>query len=178
MRGRTIVAPLIFAACTAAAAAPLVTVRTCRLDGGDRISLLSERGLEGDRFFLRVNGKVGKAFIDMPEYDFVGTIALATCVDHVLVFAISYGPPYLKGVAVRRNPVSHATERIDFAEKALPQWLYLSPKAMLLVIPNIGNEVSSKYLVYGLTQGKEQENEASARDALPEQSGFKVWRVK
>lgn len=177
MRDQLLIAPLLFAACTAAAA-PLETVRTCRLDGGARISLLAEPGLDGNRFFLRMDGKIGKAFTDMPETDFVGTIALSTCVDHVLVFAISYGPPYLKGVAVRQNPVSHATERIDFAEKSLPQWLYVSPAEMQLVIPNIGNEVSSKYLVYGFTAANGQANEASARDALPETSGFKVRRVK
>lgn len=177
MRGRSLIAPLLLAASTVAAA-PLATVRTCRLDGGARISLLAEPGLDGNRFYLRIDGKIGKAFTDMPESDFVGTIALSACVDHVLVFAINYGPPYLKGVAVRQNPVSHATERIDFAEKALPRWLYLSPTAMQLVIPNIGNEVSSKYLVYSLTAAKGQANEASARDALPNKSGFKVWRVK
>lgn len=125
-----------------------------------------------------MNGKVGKAFTDTPEYDLVGTVAFSTCVDHVLVFAIRYGPPYVKGVAVRHNPISHATERIDFAEKALPRWLYLSPTAMQLVIPNLGNEGSSKYLVYGLTAEHGQANEASPRDALPDNSGFKVWRMK
>lgn len=177
MRGRSLIAPLLLAASTVAAA-PLTTVRTCLLDGGARISLLAEPGVDGNRFYLRINDNVGKAFTDMPESDFVGTIALSTCVDHVLVFAISYGPPYLKGVAVRQNPVSHVTERIDFAEKALPRWLYLSPTAMQLVIPNIGNEVSSKYLVYGLIAEKESANEASARNTLPDKSGFKVWRVK
>jgi hypothetical protein len=177
MKGRWLIAPLLLAAGTAAAA-PLVTVRTCRLDGGARISLLAEPGMDGNRFFLRIDGKVGKAFTDMAESDFVGTVALATCVDRVLVFAIRYGPPYLKGVAVRQNPLSHAIERIDFAEKALPRWLYLSPTAMQLIIPNIGREVSSKYLVYGLTAAIGQANEATALNALPDKTGFKVFRVK
>lgn len=176
MRSQSLMA-LLFAASTAAAT-PMVAVRTCSLDGGTRISLLAEPRLEGNRLFLRMDGKIGRAFSDMPESDFVGAIALSACVNHVLVFAISYGPPYLKGVAIRHNPLSHVTERIDFAEKALPQWLYLSPTAMQLVIPNIGNEVSSKYLVYGFSVEKGQASEASARDTLPDESGFKVWRVR
>lgn len=177
MRRRSLIVALLLAASTATAA-PLVTVRTCRLDGGARIALLTKPGMDGNRFYLRIDGRTGKAFTDIPEYDFVGTVAFSACVDHVLVFAISYGPPYLKGVAVRQNPVSHATERVDFAEKALPRWLYLSPTAMQLVIPNFGNEVSSKYLVYRFRAVQGQASIAGAHDALPDKKDFKVWRLK
>jgi hypothetical protein len=77
-------------------AASLSTVSTCRLDDQSQVVLQAEPAIDGNRFFLQIDGKVEKAFSDMPDTDFVGTIALATCVDHVLVFAISYGPPYLK----------------------------------------------------------------------------------
>jgi len=114
----------------------------------------------------------------MPEADFIGTIALAICADHVLVFAISYGPPYLKGVAVRKNPLSHAIERIDFAEKALPRWLYLNPSRMQLVIPNEGNEVPSKYLIYGLTAATAPKSEPGGGNSLPDTHGYKVLRLR
>jgi hypothetical protein len=75
---------------------------------------------------------------------------------------------------VRKNPTSHAVERIDFAEKALPRWLYLNRAEMRLIIPNIGNEVSSKYLVYRPGTA----DQPVAVDALPDKRGFKVVSIK
>lgn len=159
-------------------AASLSTVSTCQLDDQSKAVLQAEPSIEGNRFFLQIDGKVEKAFTDMPDTDFVGTIALATCVDHVLVFAISYGPPYLKGVAIRKNPISHQIERIDFSEKALPRWLYVNASAMQLVIPNIGYEVRGKYLVYQYTADAGQPNKPIASDAMPGKRGFKMLEVR
>ncbi|MGV2293107.1 hypothetical protein AAHK20_30665 [Trinickia sp. YCB016] len=103
----------------------------------------------------------------MPDTQFVGNVALARCVGGALVFALEYGPPYLKGVAIRRNPKTHADERIYFAEKALPRWLYLSNQEMLVVIPNEGHETDKKYLVYQYVSGKGQPDESTATDQLP-----------
>lgn len=153
-------------------AAPLSAVSTCQLDDQSQVVLQEEPSIDGSRLFLQIDGNVEKAFADMPDTDFVGTIALATCVDHVLVFAINYGPPYLKGVAIRKNPLNHRVERIDFSEKALPSWLYVNAATMKLVIPNIGNEVRGKYLVYQYTADAGQTNEPIASDNLPGQRGF------
>lgn len=158
-------------------AASLSTVSTCQLDDQSRVVLKAQPAVDGNRFFLQIDGNVEKAFTDMPDTDFVGTIALATCVDHVLVFAINYGPPYLKGVAIRKNPISHKIERIDFSEKALPRWLYVNSNAMQLVIPNIGYEVKGKYLVYQYTADAGQPEEPLATDAMPSKLGFKVLNV-
>lgn len=158
-------------------AASLSAVSTCRLDDQSQVVLQAEPAIDGNRFFLQIDGNVEKAFTDMPDTDFVGTIALATCVDHVLVFAISYGPPYLKGVAIRKNPISHRIERIDFSEKALPRWLYVNASAMQLVIPNIGYEVRGKYLVYQYAVDGGQPNEPIASDSMPSKLGFKVLNV-
>lgn len=160
------------------AAAPSTVVRSCRAGDGSGMTLFAEPTVDGNRFSLQIDGRTAKAFTDMPNADFIGTVALSACVNHVLVFAISYGPPYLKGVAVRKNPTSHAVERIDFAEKALPRWLYLNQAEMRLVIPNIGNEVSSKYLVYGPSPGDGTADQPAAVDTLPDKRGFKVVRLK
>ena len=136
---------LLFAA--TANATPLTQVRSCPLSDGSQALLLAEATAEGNRLHLKIDGTIGTAFTDMPDTDFIGAIALATCVDSSLVFAISYGPPYLKGAVLRKNPVSHRLERIDFSEKALPRWLYVNAREMQLVIPNIGHETTSRYLV-------------------------------
>lgn len=162
---------------TTASATQLTQVRSCRLADGSRVALLAEATAEGNRFHLKIDGAIATAFTDMPDTDFIGTIALAKCVDRSLIFAISYGPPYLKGAVVRKNPVSHRLERIDFSEKALPRWLYVNAREMQLVIPNIGYEVSSKYLVYHHSASDGQSLEPVARDALPSSRGFEKLEI-
>lgn len=146
----------------------LRTLVSCKLADGTRAELKTEsHGADGDALFVEEGGKTQPAFLDMPDTQFVGNVALSRCVGGVLVFALEYGPPYLKGVAIRRNPQTHADERIYFAEKALPRWLYLSKQEMLVVIPNEGNESDKKYLVYRFVAGKGQPDASAATDKLP-----------
>lgn len=177
MRYLLFIAPTILIAGAALAAPPSI-VQSCKQDDGSRIVVLAESASNGSRFYLQVNGRIDKAFTDFPDADFVGEIVLAACVEHVLVFAIKYGPPYLKGVAIRKNPVNRKIERIDFAEKALPHWLYVSPTEMKLIVPNIGHEVSSQYLLYSFNPTTGQPAEAEAVDNRPDKHGFKVARLK
>jgi hypothetical protein len=149
-------------------AGTLRPVLSCVLEDGSRAKLeTSSHGLDGDSLFVQVGGKTERAFLDMPRTDFVGHIALAKCVGKTLIFALNYGPPYLKGVAIRQNPVTHADERIYFAEKALPRWLYSGRKEMLVIIPNEGDETDKKYLVYRYEAGKGQPDESTPTDQLP-----------
>ncbi|WP_242538972.1 hypothetical protein [Trinickia acidisoli] len=144
------------------------TITSCVLADGTRATLKAEsRGDDGDALFVDEGGKTQPAFLDMPDTQFVGHVALARCVGGVLIFALEYGPPYLKGVAIRRNPQTHADERIYFAEKSLPKWLYLSNQKMLVVIPNTGHETDKKYLVYQYVAGKGQPDQSTATDKLP-----------
>jgi len=163
---------------TSAYAQPSKSILSCPLADGTRISLLAEPTPEGQRLFIELDQKIETAFTDMLDSDFLGEIALAKCASSSLVFAINYGSPYLKGVVLRKNPISHTVERINFAEKALPRYLYLGQKQMRLVIPNIGNEVSTKFLVYDYLSGKGQPNEATGSNVVPNGRGFKVVRLK
>jgi hypothetical protein len=92
------------------------TVVSCTLADGTRVTRKAEsHGDDGDALFVDEGGQTQPAFLDMPDTQFVGNVALARCVGGALVFALEYGPPYLKGVAIRRNPQTHADERIYFA---------------------------------------------------------------
>lgn len=158
-------------------AASLTLVRSCHLVDGSQMTLLAEATADGNRLHLQINEHTEKAFTDMPDADFVGTIVLVACIDHSLVFAINYGSPYLKGAVVRKNPVSHRLERIDFAEKTLPRWLYVNSQEMQLIIPNIGYEVQSKYIVYQFSAPDGQTTEPLATDTLPSRRGFKKLAI-
>lgn len=147
------------------------TVLSCSLARGDDATLKAVahgiKGEEGNDFFVETRGKTERAFLDMPDVDFPGNIALAACIHNTLIFAINYGPPYLKGVAIRANPRTHTIERLYFAEKALPRWLFEDDMRMLVIVPNLGNETNKKYLIYEFVSGKGQPEESVPSNSLP-----------
>jgi hypothetical protein len=163
-----------------AASTSMRDVQTCRLEDGSEAILQAQHDPErdADRFYVMMNGKSETAFTDMPDADYAGQIVLSQCLENVLIFAISYGAPYHKGVVIRRNTESRTTHRIDFSEKALPELLYLGKKETKLVVPNMGHEVPAKYLLYSFQVDEGQPEEASGIDRLPSKIGFKVLRVK
>ncbi|MDR3391108.1 MAG: hypothetical protein P4L77_05175 [Sulfuriferula sp.] len=158
-------------------AAPLKIISSCQMNDNTQTMLLAKASAEGNRFYLQIDGKLRRAFTDMPNTDFVGDVATTKCDKGLFIFAITYGPPYLKGVVIRKNPVTHIVERIDFAEKALPLLVYFNNDMMRLVIPNLGNEVNTKYLVYDFHAGKGQDNEAHGVNFKPATMGFSVLQL-
>lgn len=174
---RRILLLLSLVALPVAAAQPKPILMCPMADGTKAVLLGQSHGLDGRSLLLQVDGKTAPAFQDMPDTDFVGEVVLAKCVHKTMVFALNYGPPYLKGVALRKNPVSHAVERIYFAEKALPQWLYTSDEEMLVVIPNVGLETGRKYLVYRYDAGRGQPAESSAENTLPSVTNHAVTAI-
>lgn len=164
---------------TAAFAAPRTSLLTCDLGSGYKATLLGEaHGIEGKVLFLDINGNVEKAFLDFPDASLVGNVVLAKCVDHVLVFAMNYGPPYLKGMAVRFNADTSRIEQINFSEKSLPSWIYTNPRSLLVVFPNKGHESNKRFVVYQFVAGEGQGEEPEGFDTLPKRVGYKAIRVR
>ena len=161
------------------AAAPPRPILSCPMaDGTKAVLLAKSHGLDGKSLLLQIDGKTTPAFQDMPDTEFVGDVVLAKCADKTIVFALNYGPPYLKGIALRKNPVSHVEERIYFAEKALPRWLYTSDEEMLIVIPNAGLETDQKYLVYRFIAGQGQPEESAPTAVRPPVSTRRVTPLR
>lgn len=168
--------PLFFAV-SFASASPFEKIRSCRLEDGSHAMLLAENTIDGKRLHLKINGINEPIFSDIPRADFVGEIVLAKCVHGVLIFAINYGSPYLKGEVVRKRKNSEHIDRISYAEKALPRWLYFNRKFMRLIIPNVGNEVSYRYLIYDYSVESGQPDEARGSNTLPNERYFNVGLV-
>lgn len=164
--------------CLPAFAETKKTLLDCPLSDGTTASLLSTSNEDGQRLFVKLNNQTETAFTDMPDSDFVGEIALAKCTGSVLIYAMNYGSPYLKGAVLRKNPDSGTLERIDFAEKALPVSLYLSAREMRLVIPNDGYEIPEKFVVYDYITPKGQPEEPKGVNTVPDKKGFKVIDLK
>lgn len=159
-------------------AADLKMGRSCRLEDGSQALLLSKDTLDGKQLSLRVDQRLEAAFSDMPDVNFVGEVVLARCIHGALISALNYGSPYIKGAVIRKRLGAMAIDRINFAEKALPRWLYLGRSDMRLVVPNIGYEVSSRFLVYEFSARGGQQLEVIGSDRKPDEHDFRVSRVK
>jgi hypothetical protein len=178
---------ILFAAAAVEAATPN-TIVACKtgVDRKSTIALLAETSVDGKRLSLKFEDSsqtpprttLGKAFTDMPDADFVGAVAMSRCVEGTLVFALDYGTPYRKGAAVRMRSSDNAVQRLDFAEKALPQWLYVNATAMSVVIPNIGTESRAKYLHYVTDTISASTAAPTDADLLPAKKGFVVKRLR
>ena len=90
--------------------------------------------------------------------------------EKALVVSGEFSANYLQGFALRYNSASHELERIDFAERNRPSWVYLNQSGMAVVFQNIGNESSKKYLVYQYISGKGQAEAAYGTNKLPTDS--------
>jgi hypothetical protein len=172
-------APLLSAAIASASAAPIRNIQTCVLEDQSIATLQAQQvpAADGDHFYVSMDGKTENAFTDIPGADYVGKLVLSKCLDHILVFAISYGAPYFKGALIRRTAADETGFRIDFAEKGLPELIYRNNRETMLVIPNIGHEVASKYLIYRYQQAKGQGEAAVGADTLPAKTGYEVIRI-
>lgn len=156
---------------------PWEVVRTCLSAHGAVITLLSQDTIDGNRFGLRFDEEIVPAFSENGSYEVLGTLNYSACRHQVLIFDVSYGPPYRKGVVVRINAASGQRDRIDFAERAKPKWLYLNKSRMKLVIPNIGIERKGKYLIYDSAISADTELSPLASDKLPDRRGYTVLNL-
>jgi hypothetical protein len=76
---------------------------------------------------------------------------------------------------LRRNPKNGVVERLDFAEKNRPAWLYLSPSETDVVIPTHGyGETNKKFVVYRHFVGSTAEPQVVPTDELPARAGAEV----
>ena len=85
---------------------------------------------------------------------------------------------YPRGVVITAAPRSRRFERLDFAERNAPGWLYLGKKDKLLVFPPGGRmETEGRYLVYRFVNGKGQNSGEDIVDALPAARGYQRIRL-
>jgi hypothetical protein len=68
------------------------------------------------------------------------------------------------------NPKNGKVERLDFAEKNRPAWLYLSPSDTTIVIHTNGyGETNKKFVAYRHSFGSAAEAQVVPMDELPSQ---------
>jgi hypothetical protein len=87
---------------------------------------------------------------------------------------------YPKGFVMLRESRTGRIQRLDFAERNAPGWLYLGPEDRLLVFPPGGRmETRRRYLVYRFAPGpRDMASTEDIVDALPDVRGYELIRFK
>ncbi|MHA7846353.1 hypothetical protein [Serratia sp. D1N4] len=155
-------------------------VKTCKLKQGEKIQLIAVNTIDGDTLYLKFRNILVGAFQEQGEDDYfsVGDMVLSKCVNHSLIFALNFGPPYLKGCLVTAWNSDNKPESFCFAEKDLPESIWVSDKNTLIVIKN-ENEISALDGKYTIYDSARKSGERSYHiDTLPPKEGYKIFSLK
>lgn len=97
---------------------------------------------------------------------------------HALVISGEFNSNFIQGFVIARSPANGKLERLDFAEKSPPEWLYLGSSMTLIVVPTHGyGEASKKYVVYRHAAGSQEDAQAVGVNTLPARDRFEVLRL-
>lgn len=131
-------------------------------------------------YYLQQGGKHRPVFGDTDQSR--GSDVGAQCVGkniRALVVSGEFTANALQGFVITRPPGSSTPERLDFAEKSRPQWLYLSKREIIAVVPTSGyGETSARYVAYHHAVGQSNADRVDAIDQLPSAGGFEVINLK
>ncbi len=131
-------------------------------------------------YYVRQGGKTG-LFFGNPD-DSRGSNVHVACAgrkQHALVVSGEFTANSLQGFVLIHDPASGKIERLDFAEKSPPAWLYLGAGEALIVVPTHGfGETNRKYVVYRHAAGAKTDVEAVGSDSLPAVDRFEVIKLK
>lgn len=131
-------------------------------------------------YYLQQGGKRAPVLGDPDQSR--GSDVIAECVGkntRALVVSGEFTANAVQGFVITRPPGSSTPERLDFAEKSRPQWLYLSKHEIIAVVPTLGyGETNAKYVTYRHTIGLPGADRVDATDQLPPASGFEVIKLR
>ncbi len=131
-------------------------------------------------YYVRHGGET-RAFFDNRS-DSRGSGVHSSCVgkkQHVLITSGEFTANFLQGFVLVHNPITGKIERVAFAEKSPPEWVYLGSNETLVVFPTHGyGETNKKYVVYRHVVGATSDHEAAGTDRLPVAGGFEVIKLR
>ncbi len=154
--------------------ATIKKLQTCAVPEEKEIILLSLQTIDGDTPYLAFDNTITSAFLDGSVR--TGELVLAKCVNHTLIFALSYGPPYISGCVITGIKETDAQKIVPqgycFAERNAPEAVWFGKNHTILVIRNIEGkgEWQGKYILYD-----SRKDEAWATDSLPNNDGYQIF---
>jgi len=166
--------------CIASSAFGAELVMKCDL-GGDpsrKISVVRDSKIASTYVYYLQQGKMRTPFFGDRDRS-RGSDVQVECAGkrrRALIVSGEFTANALQGFAMTNFPGAEVPERLDFAEKRRPTWLYLAPQEMYVVIATFGHgDTDSKYVVYRRGAG---EDAVDSVDQLPSTDGFEVVNMK
>lgn len=177
----------LIALCLVSLAVPAaqVVVR-CNLgtQPGRRIELVRWHRIADTYLYgIRQNGVDRPVFADVPDVPdgSRGSSVHAACVGrgaHALVVSGEFYANYLQGFVLTAGQGA-SIQRLDFAERARPGWLYLGKRETKVVMRTDGHgDTSQRYVVYSHVNDRGPDVAATGLDTLPAAEGFEVVRLR
>lgn len=122
-------------------------VTSCQVGSGKTIQLIKGKEITQDVgvYYLVQNGKQKPLFGSLSTS--TGSVISSRCIGTtrgVLMVAGEFSSNYTQGVVVGYDQGANRIQRLDFAERALPRWVYLNKTSIKVLIPNEGNEQPGK----------------------------------
>lgn len=95
---------------------------------------------------------------------------------HLLVAYGEFGAGYPQGFVLIPNQVSGSFERLDFAERGAPQWLYLNEREAIVIVSTdgVGENGGTPYVAYRHIMGKAVVPVAEAVEIPAPPAGYEV----
>jgi hypothetical protein len=130
-------------------------------------------------YYLRQGGTNTPFFVQPDQSR--GDSVLVQCVGkkrRTLVVSGEFSANALQGFVISSVAGTNKIDRLDFAEKSRPQWLYTDEHEVIVVTPTFGyGETNSKYVAYRHTIGQTDVDQADGINDLPSPDGYEVMRL-
>lgn len=165
------------------AAAATTHVATCQLGSvpASTVKVTKRHPIfDTDIYELHYAGKTTYFFTD--EEGSRGGPAKVICAGKKQRALVAYGEftaNYKQGFVLVFNHATGKIERLDFAEKAPPAWLYLSEHEAEVVLPTdgAGENGTTPYVVYRYIKGRKKQPEPEGLETPKPPAGFEVIQL-
>lgn len=157
-------------------------VQTCKLGTGPGLRVsVTRQAKAADSYIYAWRGPGGSHLFFESREASRGSAVRIICAGndtHALVVFGEFTANALQGFVLRENPSTHRLDRLDFAEKVPPAWLFLGTSKTQLAFETGGyGETDKKYVIYSKAIGSDGDADSYGEDILPAAEGTQAIRL-
>jgi hypothetical protein len=175
---------VVIAIASARSAANAAVVKTCQVANGtsNPIKVVRERQIADTYIYtLHYSGKT-EYFFETPDGS-RGVTVKVICAGKKERALVAYGEftaNYQQGFALIYNRLTAKIERLDFAEKGPPEWLYLGKKEAIVIAPTygLGENWGKPYVAYRHIKGRDEDPDPEGVDIPTAPPGYDAIKLK
>jgi hypothetical protein len=176
---------VVIAIASASSAANAAVVKTCQVANGtsNTIKVVRERQIADTYIYtLHYSGKT-EYFFDTPDGSRGGPVKVICAAgkkERALVVYGEFTANYQQGFALIYNHLTAKIERLDFAEKGPPEWLYLGKNEAIVIAPTygFGENGGKPYAAYQHIKGRSEDRDPEGVDVPAAPPGYEAIKLK